>query len=616
MNFLDKNGFRAALVIAVIFLAMPFMFPERVPVNDKGNAEDSAQPVKSKKFITGVYERIGNFYGFKKTKKSALDQALEKLKTEADGAAADKKDGQAGAQNSFDKAAASADSSSAGAEAGGSSFDTGSASSKMSFSAAAARASAKPRLSIGGKEYEVVKDLYGKDYAITGKGPVAVSSLLAKGGVLKYPSGKTVSNARVSSEAYNPGGGANPYASLTASSKSSGGSYKGSKRSGGVASTRKISSGFSLSGSGGGSRKVSRKGSGARGSFGDFTGAVDIEEAYNNVQSQALAVKNVQQANAFEEQYTYYEAPSSAPSANVALSAAISPALLQGESMFESGTQASAAKETEYTKVSKSEKSKVSLSLTETPAAAPEVKSTPKADSNKIEVDISLNSGSGVIPKDKDLLKSMTKQLLGENVVFESLPSGSKESIPNPWIFPTDVPKKDFSLAFWEENKVALANAKKNKDNKSYSDPGIWKESDTANNEVSTYIKSKKIPVKVIVLDGAGTGSQKNYFQQMANYITGNNHTPKADANTIYVYKNESDIEGVKSVNLVPHSMMITPEDNIAFGTKIQAQVEAMEKTANGKASKDVLKEANKEETKRVKKDVRQFGEEISQSKP
>ena len=104
MNFLDKNGFRAALVIAVIFLAMPFMFPERVPANNKGNAEDSSQPVKSKKFVTGIYDRIGNFYSFKKTKKSGLDQTLEQLKKEADAASsADKKTEAAETKNSFEK---------------------------------------------------------------------------------------------------------------------------------------------------------------------------------------------------------------------------------------------------------------------------------------------------------------------------------------------------------------------------------------------------------------------------------------------------------------------------------------------------------------------------------
>ncbi len=625
MNFLDKNGFRAALVIAVIFLAMPFMFPERVPVNVKGSAEDSSQPVKSKKFLTGVYDRIGNFYNFKKNKKSALDLTLEQLKNEADAAAADKKAADAAAQNSFDKAAgADAGSSFSGGSTESSSFSTGSSSSKLSYSAAAAKAGAKPKLSIGGKEYEVVKDLYGNDYAITGKGPVAVSSLLAKGGVLKYPSGKTVSRSRVSSEAYNAGGGANPYSSLTASSKASGGSYKGGKRSGGVASTRKISSGFSLSGGkGGGGGKDIRKSSGGRAYVGDFTGAVDIEDAYNSIQSKTLEARN----NSYAASETYYEPayaaafPSAVPSAAPAPSpyAAVAPEILQKESMFESGTKASAkADGTAVETVVK--QANVSLDLNDLPKIPADTKSVSSGEAKKIAVDININKGTGVIPKDKDVLQSMTNQLLGENVIFESVPGNSKTSIQNPWVFPTKIPAasekgdfKEFSVAFWEENKDALSKAKTNNKGQSYSDPETWRASDKDNYDVHEYIKSKNIPVNVVVLDGVGTGSSKNYFQQMANYITGNSPFLKTNP-TIYVYKDEKDLEGIKSAHLVPHPMTITPEENKQLGIKIQTQVESIENASkNHGLSKNSVKDVIKEDSSDKKKNITKIGKQIEQ---
>lgn len=630
MNFLDKNGFRAALVIAVIFLAMPFMFPERVPANNKGNAEDSSQPVKSKKFVTGIYDRIGNFYSFKKTKKSGLDQTLEQLKKEADAASsADKKTEAAETKNSFEKSSADAGSASSGGSSESDSFDTGSSSSKLSYSAAAAKAGAKPKLSIGGKEYEVVKDLYGNDYAITGQGPVAVKSLLAKGGVLKYPSGKVVSSANVSSEAYNAGGGANPYASSYSSSKSSGGSYKGGKRSGGVASTRKISSGFSLSGgggSGGGSRKKSGKGAGARPYSGEFTGAVDIEDAYSSIQSQALEARN----NSYAASETYYEpayapaVPSAVPSAAPAPApyAAVAPEILQKESMFESGTKASAKSEgTAVETVVK--KMSLNLDMNDPAKTATDSKPVVAGGAKKVEVDININKGTGVIPNDKEVLKSMTTQLLGENVIFESLPANSKDSILNPWVFPTQIPNseeasgiKEFSVAFWEENKDALSKAKTNTKGQSYSDPETWRASDKSNYAVSKYIKSKNMPVKVVVLDGMGTGSQKNYFQQMANYITGTTPVSKVAANTIYVYKNDADLEGIKSGNLVKHTMSITPEENKNFGIKIQTQFDAIEKASNSAGiQKDVLKETRRMEDVRIKKDIKKAGEDIAKLK-
>ncbi len=594
MNFLDKNGFRAALVIAVLFLAMPFMFPERVPVNDKGTAENSSQPVKSKKFLTGVYDRIGSFYGFKKTKKSALDQTLEQLKKNADAVAEEKKASEESAQKSLEKTAEGASSSPAGSDAGGSSFDTGSSSSKLSFSAAAAKAGAKPRLSIGGKDYEVVKDFYGNDYAITDKGPVAVKALMAKGGVLKYPSGKQQASARVSSQAYNPGGGANPYASsLTASSKSSGGSYKAGKRSGGVASTRKIPSGFSLSSSSGGGSaggKVVRKSSGASGYGGDFTGAVDIEEAYNKVQAQAAAAKAEPQTNSFEEQVEYYDAsPSQAPSPSPAPAPAIAPELLQGPSMFADAVSASAKDPDANTAVAPVPVKTTDLSL-DLDDSSNSGKGK-ESNENTINVDISINKGTGVIPTDRNLRQAMTNELLGDNVVFES----SKAGINNPWIFPTVIPtkednKKEFSLAFWEENKNALANAKKDKNGNSYSDPETWKKPDTViNDDVIKYVRDVKTPYKVIVVDGAATGSERNYFQQMANYITGNTPNTKV-AKPIYVFKNKKEREerGQKETSTFTNSMTITPANNEEFARGIGREVKVDQvKTA---AQRDLLK--------------------------
>lgn len=598
MNFLDKNGFRAALVIAVLFVSMPFMFPERVPINDKGVADGSSQPVKSKKFLTGVYDRIGSFYGFKKTKKSALDKTLEQLKKEADGAAADKKAAEETTQKSFEKSAEAAASSSSGSDEGGGSFDTGSSSSKMSFSAAAAKAAAKPKLSFGGKEYEVAQDLYGNDYAITEKGPVPAKSLLAKGGVLKYPSGKRVSGSRVSSEAYNPGGGANPYSSLTASSKSSGGSYKAGKRSGGVASTRKISSGFSLSGGGGGSSsgggKVVRRSSGARGySGGEFTGAVDIEDAYNNVQAQAAAVRTMQNTNSFEEQIQYYDvaSPTASPKTEASAAPAIAPELLQGPSMFEDAVFASAQGTKEEKSVTAAPTT-IDLGLDDSPA--PEAKTDnkeqlkPEDKEKEVTVNIKVNQGTNIIPTDKKVLQDMTDKLLGKDVVFES----SDGRIKNPWLFPTSVAadkdgKKEFSVAFWDANKEALAKAKKDEEGSSYSDQTTWGKPDKEiNKNIIPYVRGIKTPYKVIVVDGAATGSEKNYFQQMANYITGN--TPETKyAKEIYVFKSESDMkkEEDKRVARFKHPLTITPENNKEFATEIQEQVKAMENKENANTS-------------------------------
>ncbi len=124
------------------------------------------------------------------------------------------------------------------------------------------------------------------------------------------------------------------------------------------------------------------------------------------------------------------------------------------------------------------------------------------------------------------------------------------------------------------------------------------------------------LPVKVVVLDGMGTGSQKNYFQQMANYITGTTPVSKVAANTIYVYKNDADLEGIKSGNLVKHTMSITPEDNKNFGIKIQTQFDAMEKASHSAGiPKDVLKETRRTEDVRIKKDIKKAGEDIAKLK-
>jgi hypothetical protein len=588
MNFLDKNGFRAALVIAVIFLAMPFMFPERVPVNVKGSAEDSSQPVKSKKFLTGVYDRIGNFYNFKKNKKSALDLTLEQLKNEAAAAAAEKKSADAAAQNSFEKAAEGA-SSSAGSDAGGSSFETGSSSSKLSFSAAALKASSKPKLSIGGKEYEVVKDLYGKDYAITGKGPVAVSSLLAKGGVLKYPSGKTVSSARVSAEAYNAGGGANPYSSLTASSKASGGSYKGGKRSGGVASTRKVSSGFSLSGGKSGGKKAIRKSSGARGDFGDFTGAVDIEDAYNNVQSQAVAVKAMQQADSLEDSYTYYDAaaPASA-SARMAPSAFALPVnsdLIKSEPVF--GDDAvKAAPDTEKVTVAapvKKTNKAPDLNMDEALTAIPEAKEkvADKVEENvgekkSISVSLDVKNAVGTIPGNGTVRKDMTKALLGTGAVFNSEKMADNNVIPDPWIVPSKIENDDFSFAFWKVNKEPLT-----KGESALSKSKEWKDADEYNKQKTMPLveKAKEIagPISVIVFDGKEQAAKDNYFQQMANYATGS--SPLAPRTTkIYAVANPQDIPAVNSPYVFAYSGVITPDNNKKFFNQILNQANMIQK--------------------------------------
>ena len=581
MNFLDKNGFRAALVIAVIFLAMPFMFPERVPVNVKGSAEDSSQPVKSKKFLTGVYERIGNFYNFKKNKKSALDLTLEQLKNQADAAAAEKKSADAAAQNSFEKAAEGA-SSSAGSDAGGSSFETGSSSSKLSFSAAALKASSKPKLSIGGKEYEVVKDLYGKDYAITGKGPVAVSSLLAKGGVLKYPSGKTVSSSRVSAEAYNAGGGANPYSSLTASSKASGGSYKGGKRSGGVASTRKISSGFSLSGGKSGGKKAIRKSSGARGDFGDFTGAVDIEDAYNNVQSQAVAVKAMQQADSLEDSYTYYDAaaPASARAAVPASAenSAINYEFVYSEPMFDENTKRASVKQIGTDSALKADNAeKGALDLNQLGVEKEETKADAKvAPKTEVKVKVDFSQGDSVIPGNDKIRENMTKALLGDNVEFASLKTGGKGPVKDPWLVPTEIPDGKFSYAFWQKNQAALSYG-----TGKFSDPEVWSAADKNNIETMKPIIKQKIlekgPVTIIVKDGGKNAEKDNYFQQQADFLTDKNSKEKGIE--IYAVPDQRDVSSIKASPYVfVYDRVITPEHNKYFAKSALDMIESVKR--------------------------------------
>lgn len=602
MNFLDKNGFRAALVIAVLFLAMPFIFPERVPLSAQERAAAEQNKAKDKGFVRNIYDRIGGFYGFKKTKASTtVAEALANIKKEADAAAAKAKAGAADTKhNSFEKDAAEGASAASGsADLTTSSLDGSSSSSSVKAAySAGARAKSKPVLSYKGKNYEVLKDPLGVEYAITEKGPVAVKNLVDRGGVL-YPYGKNVAGSNVESSAVATGA-----AAKSAKYASAGGTnYKGkAAKFGSVTSTKKRSSGFGLSSSGG-HGGGSSSGGGAYGRFQKNYSAT--EQAVGQIAKNS----NVSPKNANYVTYTY------SPSAEAASPAAsvlpdINPEVLGAPSIGKNAEKVSikentkevakqaAAKSTEIKPLPvKSDNFDLdALPIEEKPAeeAQPE-------DNGKITVEIT-EGNTGVIPANDDYRKNMTDALLGKDAVFVST-----EGKPNPWIIPTNEKVvRTPGMAFWEANKDALI-----KGGSPYQDQSAWKKADDAIIKVNGNIKTlKKTNIAFAVLDGDNLAGKESYFVQPAAEILKNIEPAKkieaaTPEGTIYVVKSDAakkDIEDKYSdknvVAVVYKDYKILPENNKKYFEDLGDVVKQVVNTAdaNSKAAAAAAAQNNKTE--------------------
>lgn len=169
MQFLSNNGFRAAVVIFILFLAVPFLFVDKTAITPKASAEGEALPVGvSKNPLSKFFNRVGSFYGFKKK-----GNGLDKLNSFANAGDAAKNLGynSDGSPITFDEASPEAkkgfipmqDNNMAGGSAAGSS----------------AQQNVQEYVRMDGKTYEVVKDPSGKKYVLTDSGPVSFDELMS-----------------------------------------------------------------------------------------------------------------------------------------------------------------------------------------------------------------------------------------------------------------------------------------------------------------------------------------------------------------------------------------------------------------------------------------------------
>ncbi len=166
MQFLNNNGFRTAVIVFIIFLAIPFLFTDKQPTALTPQQEASGGlPVgMTKNPLAKFFNRVASFYGLKKK----AGQGLDALNSYADAGSAAQNLGSLGDDSPVTIEEASA-----------SGAPKGFVATEGAAPSAAAGEVVQEYVRMDGKTYEVVKDPSGKKYVLTDNGPVSFDDLMA-----------------------------------------------------------------------------------------------------------------------------------------------------------------------------------------------------------------------------------------------------------------------------------------------------------------------------------------------------------------------------------------------------------------------------------------------------
>ncbi len=166
MQFLNNNGFRTAVIVFIIFLAIPFLFTDKQPTALTPQQEASGGlPVgMTKNPLAKFFNRVASFYGLKKK----AGQGLDALNSYADAGSAAQNLGSLG----DDSPVTIEEGSASGAP-------KGFVATEGAAPSAAAGEVVQEYVRMDGKTYEVVKDPSGKKYVLTDKGPVSFDDLMS-----------------------------------------------------------------------------------------------------------------------------------------------------------------------------------------------------------------------------------------------------------------------------------------------------------------------------------------------------------------------------------------------------------------------------------------------------
>jgi hypothetical protein len=166
MQFLNNNGFRTAVIVFIIFLAIPFLFTDKQPTALTPQQEASGGlPVgMTKNPLAKFFNRVASFYGLKKK----AGQGLDALNSYADAGSAAQNLGSLG----DDSPVTIEEGSASGAP-------KGFVATEGAATSAAAGEVVQEYVRMDGKTYEVVKDPSGKKYVLTDNGPVSFDDLMA-----------------------------------------------------------------------------------------------------------------------------------------------------------------------------------------------------------------------------------------------------------------------------------------------------------------------------------------------------------------------------------------------------------------------------------------------------
>jgi hypothetical protein len=161
MHFLNNNGFRTAVIVFIIFLAIPFLFTDKQPTALTPQQEASGGlPVgMTKNPLAKFFNRVASFYGLKKKGGANLNS----LNSYADAGNA------AGSLGSLDgDSPVTIEEASSGAPKGFVATDGGT---QGAGGQSAAGEAVQEYVRMDGKTYEVVKDPSGKKICNDGKRP-------------------------------------------------------------------------------------------------------------------------------------------------------------------------------------------------------------------------------------------------------------------------------------------------------------------------------------------------------------------------------------------------------------------------------------------------------------
>lgn len=169
MQFLNNNGFRTAVIVFIIFLAIPFLFTDKQPTALTPQQEVSGGlPVgMTKNPLAKFFNRVASFYGLK----NKAGQGIDSLNSYADAGSAAQNLGGLG-----DDSPVTIEEASSGAPKGFVATDGGAQGADVQASAGEV---VQEYVRMDGKTYEVVKDPSGKKYVLTDNGPVSFDELMA-----------------------------------------------------------------------------------------------------------------------------------------------------------------------------------------------------------------------------------------------------------------------------------------------------------------------------------------------------------------------------------------------------------------------------------------------------